>query len=154
MLKRYRMRNRIEESYRVSKSELDGDRARVWSVRKVCGKELCRIVALGYHFYLQTAINKVRLETTRLAADESLTQQDRKAYDGVRKWLEATTLRGLMAWFDSVKTVSVQNEFAKKRWSTEMIKRDQLFLKMLYSDKVQTFGAKDLEETLPAEDSE
>lgn len=35
-----------------------------------------------------------------------------------------------------------------------MIKRDQLFLKMLYSEEVQTFNAKDLEETLPAEDSE
>lgn len=35
-----------------------------------------------------------------------------------------------------------------------MIKRDQLFLKMLYSNEVQTFAAKDLEETLPAEDSE
>ena len=35
-----------------------------------------------------------------------------------------------------------------------MIKRDQLFLKMLYSEEVQTFGVKDLEETLPAEDSE
>lgn len=53
-----------------------------------------------------------------------------------------------------METVSVQNEFAKKRWSTEMIKRDQLFLKMLYSEEVQTFNAKDLEETLPAEDSE
>lgn len=61
-LKHYRMRNRIEESYRVSKSELDGDRARVWSVPGVRDKELCRMVALGYHFYLQTAINKVRLE--------------------------------------------------------------------------------------------
>ena len=154
VLKRYRMRNRIEESYRVSKSELDGDRARVWSVRKVRGKELCRMVALGYHFFLQTAINKVRLEAARLAADENLTLQDRKAYDGVRKWLEATTLRGLMAWFDCVETVTVKNEFARKRWSTEMIKRDQLFLKMLYSEEVQTFGVKDLEETLPAEDSE
>lgn len=53
-----------------------------------------------------------------------------------------------------VETVTVQNEFARKRWSTEMIKRDQLFLKMLYSEEVQTFNAKDLEETLPAEDSE
>lgn len=30
-----------------------------------------------------------------------------------------------------------------------MIKRDQLLLKMLYSEEVQTFNAKDLEETLP-----
>ena len=55
-------------------------------------------------------INKVRLEAARLAADENLTLQDRKAYE--------------------------------------------VALKMLYSDEVQTFGAKDLEETLPAEDSE
>ena len=106
---------------------------------------------------MPSATAKNHVNRSRFQAEAQIKffyQQDRKAYDGVRKWLQATTLRGLMAWFDCVETVSVQNEFAKKRWSTEMIKRDQLFLKMLYSEEVKTFDAKDLEETLPAEDSE
>lgn len=65
VLKRYRMRNRIEESYRVSKSEFDGDRARVWNVRKVRGKELCRMVALGYHLSTKCDSKRPGLPPTR-----------------------------------------------------------------------------------------
>ena len=56
-LTHYRRRNDIETSYHMIKSELDGARARCWDMKRVRGKELCRLIALGYRFYLQNALN-------------------------------------------------------------------------------------------------
>lgn len=135
VLKRYRMRNRIEDSYRTSKNELDGDKARVWSVNKVRGKEFCRMVALGYHFYLQVAVNKIKAKAKERAIDTALTQEDRNAYAKLGKWLDTMTLHQILDWFDCVETVTVKNSNARKRWSTEATKRDQLFIKMLREER-------------------
>lgn len=135
VLKRYRIRNRIEESYRTSNNELDGDRARVWSVNKVRGKEFCKMVALGYYFYLRVAVNKIKTKAKELADDKALTKEDRKAYAGLSTWLDGMTLHQILDWFDCVETVTVKNSNAQKRWSTEMVRRDQLFLKMLREEQ-------------------
>lgn len=151
VLKRYRMRNRIEECYRVSKSEMDGERARVWSMRKVRGKELCRLVALGYHFYLQTAVNRVRSRAASLSQDQSLTQDARGRYDAVRKWIEKTPLSQILAWFDCVETVTVKNSVAQRRWTTETIKRDQLFLELLKDPKTHELTDEETQDDIPGE---
>ena len=65
-LKYYRRRNEIELSYRTVKTELDGRRIRVWTMRSVRGKELCRHVALGYRFTLQKLMEKTVAEAKRV----------------------------------------------------------------------------------------
>lgn len=134
-LKIYRMRNRIEQSYRVTKTELDGERARLWHIRNVRGKELCRMVALGYHFYLQVAVDRVRTRAVELSRDPNLPKEEQEKYKDLVAWLRKMTLRKILAWFDCVETVVTKNRFAQERWSTESVKRDQLFLAMLKDPK-------------------
>lgn len=61
-LRLYRDRNIIESSYRTLKSDLDSSRPRVWHTENARGKEVCRMIALGYRFYLQDALERVRTE--------------------------------------------------------------------------------------------
>ena len=80
-LRRYRRRNDIETSYRVVKSDLDGRKPRVWTMTSVRGKEICRHVALGYRFVLQSMMERTAQEAERRANDESLGKTVRKQYE-------------------------------------------------------------------------
>lgn len=131
-LKHYRQRTLIERSYAVIKSELDGERARVWTIASERGKEICRLIALGLHFYLQDALDRVAKTAQERAADESLTKTERKRYEQLSKWMKKMTLKKTLRWFDCVETVTVENQKGKNRWITESIKRDALFKELLF----------------------
>lgn len=82
-LTHYRRRNDIETSYHMIKSELDGARARCWDMKRVRGKELCRLIALGYRFYLQNALKRYP-EGSGATIQRRGTQQGRARQNG---WL-------------------------------------------------------------------
>lgn len=130
-LRHYRRRNDIEASYHMIKSELDGARARCWDIKRVRGKELCRLIALGYRFHLQNALQSTQEEAERRSRDEELSKLERDRMTGVAAWLKKTTLRQFLGWFDCIETVTVRNKRAKYRWSTECTARDRLVLQML-----------------------
>ena len=62
---------------------------------------------------------------------------DKRYFDGRRTSLwKADALRGrstvdIFDWFDCIETTEVRTEAGKFRWSTESIRRDQLFLERL-----------------------
>lgn len=130
-LTHYRRRNDIEMSYHMIKSELDGARARCWDMKRVRGKELCRLIALGYRFYLQNALKATRKEAEQLSRDEECGKVERDRMAGAAAWLKKMSLRQFLGWFDCVETVTVRNKRAKSRWSTESTTRDRLVLQML-----------------------
>ena len=130
-LRHYRRRNDIEASYHMIKSELDGARARCWDIKRVRGKELCRLIALSYRFHLQNALQSTQEEAERRSRDEELSKLERDRMAGVAAWLKKTTLRQFLGWFDCIETVTVRNKRAKYRWSTECTARDHLALQML-----------------------
>ncbi len=130
-LRHYRRRNDIEASYHMIKSELDGARARCWDIKRVRGKELCRLIALSYRFHLQNALHSTQEEAERRSRDEELSKLERDRMAGVAAWLKKTTLRQFLGWFDCIETVTVRNKRAKYRWSTECTARDHLALQML-----------------------
>ena len=130
-LRHYRRRNDIEASYHMIKSELDGARARCWDIKRVRGKELCRLIALGYRFHLQNALQSTQEEAERRSRDEELSKLERDRMAGVAAWLKKTTLRQFLGWFDCIETVTVRNKRAKYRWSTECTARDRLVLQIL-----------------------
>lgn len=130
-LTHYRRRNDIETSYHMIKSELDGARARCWDMKRVRGKELCRLIALGYRFYLQNALKATRKEAEQLSRDEECGKVERDRMAGAAAWLKKMSLRQFLGWFDCVETVTVRNKRAKSRWSTESTTRDRLVLQML-----------------------
>lgn len=138
-LRYYRQRNDIEASYHMIKSELDGARARCWDIKRVRGKELCRLIALGYRFHLQNALQSTREEAERRSRDEELSKLERDRMAGVAAWLKKTTLRQFLGWFDCIETVTVRNKRAKYRWSTECTARDRLVLQML-EDNLGSFS--------------
>ena len=47
-LHEYRLREKIEESYRLQKSQVDGNNTRVWYDDNYSGRVFCQMVALGY----------------------------------------------------------------------------------------------------------
>lgn len=131
-LRRYRRRNEIEHSYRTVKTELDGRRIRVWTMRNVRGKELCRHIALGYRFTLLKLLEKTVEKARILAKSEESSAADRKLYERVASWAGELSVRQLLDWFDCVERVNVKNQRARYRWSTETTRRDQAFLKLFY----------------------
>lgn len=131
-LQRYRRRNEIEQSYRTVKTELDGRRIRVWTMRKVRGKELCRHVALGYRFALQKLVEKVIDEAKRRAGELECKAEEKKLYERLVSWAGELTVKQLLDWFDCVERVNVRNRQAQHRWSTETTKRDRAFLDLFF----------------------
>lgn len=131
-LSHYRLRNIIEESYRVIKTDLDGRRPRVWSTVKARGKEVCRLVALGLRFYLTDSFKKIKQKAIENSKNEErFSKAEREAFSSLARWLDAMTTKEILDWFDCIETVTVENSLGRTRWTTESIKRDQLFKTML-----------------------
>lgn len=136
-LELYRKRNIIETSYRIEKSDLDGARPRLWDMCKVRGKEICRMIALGILFYISKAKKRVQNECFTRSFDTSNNKSERDRYDKLFKWLKERSIKRLLKWHDCTETVKVNNNIGKKRWTTETIARDQLFLQLLNEAPMQ-----------------
>jgi hypothetical protein len=88
-----------------------------------------QFVALGYHCYLTKRIGEIK---ERLGTEkDGKTKAELDLEVSLKKWLEARSLIQVLEWFDCVKTTSVMTPRGMRRWSTESVKRDQLFLKLL-----------------------
>lgn len=135
-LKKYRMREHIEGSYRDEKTNLDGRKPRTWTLESLTGRELCRMIAMGYEFNLQARLDKVREAVQSRAADGSRTKMEREEYRRLLTWLNDRSALGILEWFDCIETIKVDTPMAKKRWSTETTRRDQLFLELFYDHEL------------------
>ena len=100
----------------------------------VRGKEICRHVALGYRFVLQSMMERTAQEAERRANDESLGKTVRKQYEKLTAWIRSMTLKQLLDWFDCVERVEVRNRVAQYRWSTETTARDPMFLELFFDE--------------------
>lgn len=128
-LRLYREREKIEEMFNVQKNSLDGKRPRVWFPDNLKGRLFCQFIALGYHAFLTRAINDIK---GKLEQDsENKTAQELELEKNLKRWLDAHSLIQILEWFDCVETTTVKTERGTQRWSTESIRRDELFLKML-----------------------
>lgn len=136
-LELYRKRNIIETSYRIEKTDLDGTRPRLWDMCKVRGKEICRMIALGILFYINKAKKRVQNECFARSCDTTNNKAERDKYDKLLKWLKERSIKRLLSWYDCTETVKVNNNIGRKRWTTESIARDQLFLQLLKEDPMQ-----------------
>ena len=76
----------------------------------VRGKEICRHVALGYRFVLQSMMERTAQEAERRANDESLGKTVRKQYEKLTAWIRSMTLKQLLDWFDCVERVEVRKQ--------------------------------------------
>ena len=113
-----------------------GRKPRTWTLESLTGRELCRMIAMGYEFNLQARLDKVREAVQSRAADGSRTKMEREEYRRLLTWLNDRSALGILEWFDCIETIKVDTPMAKKRWSTETTRRDQLFLELIYDHEL------------------
>lgn len=46
-------------------------------------------------------------------------------------WLNKQSLYSLIAWFDAIEETNVSSQIKSRRWNTEVLERDHMFLSML-----------------------
>ena len=128
-LQLYREREKIEEMFSVQKNSLDGRRPRVWYPDNLKGRMFCQFVALGYHSFLTKSINELKARLGKVA--EGKTEAEIDLESNLKRWLDSHSLIQILEWFDCVETTSVKTDRGMCRWSTESIRRDKLFLRLL-----------------------
>ena len=128
-LQLYREREKIEEMFSVQKNSLDGRRPRVWYPYNLKGRMFCQFVALGYHSFLTKLINELKARLGKVA--EGKTEAEIDLESNLKRWLDSHSLIQILEWFDCVETTSVKTDRGMCRWSTESIRRDELFLRLL-----------------------
>ena len=115
--------------FSVQKNSLDGRRPRVWYPDNLKGRMFCQFVALGYHSFLTKSINELKARLGKVA--EGKTEAEIDLESNLKRWLDSHSLIQILEWFDCVETTSVKTDRGMCRWSTESIRRDELFLRLL-----------------------
>ena len=93
------------------------------------------MIALGILFYITKAKKRVQNECFTRSCDTT-NKSERDKYDKLLKWLKERSIKRLLNWYDCTETVKVNNNIGRKRWTTESIARDQLFLQLLKEDSM------------------
>ena len=131
-LRKYRKRGTIESFFESMKQRTDGTRVRVWDADALRGRMFVQFVALSYYEYLS---NEIRNMKEVLGKKNGYPEHDlKKNLELERKlksWLENSPLYLVLQWFDTVEGVKVSSKLLSKRWTTEITKRDQMFLDKL-----------------------
>ena len=131
-LQTYRRRERIEEHFRAEKQYVDGNRTRMWYPESLNGRFFCQFVALCYYEYLHKAISNIKrtlaIKNGDPAHDKARNLKEEKS---LLDWLNGISIERLFAWFDCIEETKVNTNMGKRRWRTEIISRDRLFLTKL-----------------------
>jgi transposase len=131
-LQTYRRRERIEEYFRAEKQYVDGNRTRMWYPESLNGRFFCQFVALCYHEYLHKAISNIKKTLAIKSGDPAHDKaQNLKEEKSLLDWLNGISIERLFAWFDCIEETKVNTNMGKRRWRTEIISRDRLFLTKL-----------------------
>lgn len=124
----YRMREKIEEAFKVQKDRLDGTRTRVWYSDNLRGRFFVQFIALGYYCFLH---NRLKVLKESLGTDKQLSKTELDQELGLKRWLEQRSLAQILDWFDCIEETTVETPVARSRWTTESTERDRLLLTKL-----------------------
>ena len=127
----YRQRMTIELFFEVFKQQVDGTRPRVWTAGRLRGRMFVQFVALCYYEYLAQKIRDIKAKLKAMDHDETINAQQRALGKKLLRWLEHNSVHLILQWFDPVETITISNALGRKRWTTEITKRDNLFLEEL-----------------------
>ncbi len=131
-LRKYRLREHIEDSMEIKKDRCDGSKPRSWHDGTYNGKLFAQFVAMGYYDFLYGELRRIRQEVdTALLTPGAIDSQELPVWRSLKTWLHKMSLERILAWFDVYETCNVTSKFAHKIWTTENTKRDRLFLKLL-----------------------
>lgn len=131
-LSKYRKREHIENYFRSSKQHTDSMRLRVWNADTLRGRMFVQFIALCYYEYYSEAIRKMKksLGVPNGNHDHDL-KQNLDLEKRLKSWLCNTPIYLQLQWFDAIEGVEISSVLLSKRWTTEITKRDNMFLEKL-----------------------
>ncbi len=131
-LDNYILREKTEECFRIDKQYNDAVRTRSKGTFALEGRLFCQFVAMGYEQFLYSRIRNMKsilaIKTKDPVHDAP---KNLKAEKALLNWLNKMSLVKILDWFDARQETTVDTKFGRKRWKTEIIERDKLFLKYL-----------------------
>ncbi len=128
-LENYRMRERIEELFQDEKGGVDGRRPRLWHPDALRGRMFVQFVSLCYRCFIEKRIRD--LKETLGRSDERKTAGRLALEKKLLNWLNQRSLAQIFDWFDCLEETTVKTEAGIRRWTTESVARDRLFLELL-----------------------
>lgn len=109
----------------------------MWSPEALRGRMFVQFVALCYYEYFNEKLRQIK--ALNLGEENGDPAHDNKKKleleQKLRTWLTNTPLYGVLQWFDVVEEATISTQLKKRRWNTEMIKQDHLFLFLLGMEK-------------------
>lgn len=88
-----------------------------------------QFVALCYRCFIARKIKAVKEQLC--LPREGLTQKQMDLEKNLKSWLEQRSMAQIFDWFDCIETTSVKTAVGMRRWTTESVARDRLFLALL-----------------------
>ena len=128
-LRNYRLRERIEEHFGMDKRYFDGRRTRLWKADALRGRQFVQFVGLCYLSRFRRMVDDVSESLGVIRP--GMTKEQLRLEKALGDWLRGRSTVDIFDWFDCIETTEVKTEAGKFRWSTESIRRDQLFLERL-----------------------
>jgi hypothetical protein len=131
-LREYRLREKTEESFRMDKQYNDAHVTRSKSTESLEGRLFCQFVAMGYEAFFQKELNRVKNSLAIPNGDPEHDKSDSfKKEKALLNWLKGMSVAKLFDWFDAIQETTVNTNMGRRRWRTETIERDRLFLSRL-----------------------
>ena len=91
-----------------------------------------QFVSLCYYEYLNERIRQMKFTLAKKNGDPDHDKKDNLMMEAkLRTWLQNTPTYLVLQWFDTVEEVKVSTKLLSKRWTTEITKRDRMFLNKL-----------------------
>ena len=132
--KEYICREHIEDHFRAEKNSLDGNHVRSWYGESYMGKVIINFVALCYEERLWSEIARIKQLLQKDIADSKASGKNKTIAAKKQKlltWLNGMSLHELLSWFDAIENIEVSTQIRSKKWSTEVLERDKMFLDLL-----------------------
>jgi transposase len=131
-LRKFRRREWIEDFFEEYKQRIGGGKYRVWDDLTLDGKKLVQFVALCYYEHFSSMLREIKGSLGEPNGDNKHDQKGNLNKEKqLKTWLENTSIQEMFDWYDAIEKIDVATPYAKQTWTTEVIERDQLFLKKL-----------------------
>ena len=128
----YRKREWIEDFFERFQQCADGNTSRTGDPENLEGRLFVQFIAMCYIEELHERIRQMKSVLGKKTGDpEHDTKDNLDKETALKTWLKKRSMFRTLVWFDAHETVEVSSEIRKRRWHTEIIDRDRLFLKKL-----------------------
>ena len=135
----YINREHIEDHFRAEKQSVDGNTVRSWYGDNYMGRLIIQFVALIYEDTIINEIKRIKAELEKDIKQSAMNGKDKTVAVKKQKlltWLNRQSLFTLLSWFDAIEETNVSSQIKTKRWNTEILERDRMFLDMLGVTKI------------------